>query len=48
VIVDGASAGVGPGRIAITPGTHEVLIRAADGGERHFSGVVKASRAFEP
>ncbi|WP_239489136.1 PEGA domain-containing protein [Luteitalea sp. TBR-22] len=48
VIIDGTSVGSGPGRISITPGTHDVVVRNADGSEKHFSGIVRANRAFEP
>lgn len=47
VIVDGVPAGTMPGSISIQPGTHDVLIRRADGTERRQAITVRAGQRIE-
>ena len=47
VFLDGASTGTTPGTITIAPGTHEIIIRPADGTERRQSMTVRAGQRVQ-
>jgi len=45
--VDGASVGTTPGSIKIQPGTHEIVVKMADGTERRQALTVRAGQRVE-
>lgn len=47
VSIDGAPAGTTPGSINIPPGTHEIVVRLADGTERRQTLTVRAGQRVE-
>ncbi len=47
VFLDGASVGTTPGSIKIAPGTHEIVLRLADGTERRQAMTVRAGQRVE-
>ena len=47
VFLDGASVGTTPGSIKIPPGTHEIVLRLADGTERRQAMTVRAGQRVE-